>query len=398
MMAEACLQGIAQALTKLHLSKAEEAVAQALAEGIDTERILDKGVAPAFHTISCDIQDGKVFDAEVLVFARGVARVVRQTRLGTADGAKPTKGPRVLLGAEKLTMTNLHVYQGHVDRIVGLLTEAYGVSVLNLGVDLALDDFVDGARAHTPSMIIALTRAQGRLAELRNAVPDVPHVLTIPPHEGNPLILPSIDLVRILSEGFAMYRGRRAETVNSLAAHAVAPKPTAARATVVQDEYVRVRLPGNWRREDEGRRRFRSADGRERFTVGVPRWPADESTPTSFEEHGVLFQRFVEERLTKARKKGVVFGEPRFARSSSLFSFLRVTYDGTLASRSQRLFWLFLLLFPPGEHALVYTVSYNAVGFSADEFSSRREQILDSLFLHSRKIMTSDEKARERAP
>ena len=114
-------------------------VQQAIDEGIPADRILSEGLMAGMHIIGEQFKNNEIFVPEVLVSARAMnmgAKVLKPV-LAAEGGVKATG--RVCLGTIQGDLHDIG------KNLVRMMMESRGLEVIDLGVDVAPQTFVDAA-------------------------------------------------------------------------------------------------------------------------------------------------------------------------------------------------------------------------------------------------------------
>lgn len=125
---------------------AKTLVAAALKDGIPPAEILDKGLIEAMGQVGRLYRDGEFFVPEMLMAARAMKaglQVLRPQLVTT--GVKP-RGTIVLGTAEG----DLHDIGKN---LVGTMLEGAGLEVIDLGVDISSQAFVEAVMRHRPQLV-----------------------------------------------------------------------------------------------------------------------------------------------------------------------------------------------------------------------------------------------------
>jgi 5-methyltetrahydrofolate--homocysteine methyltransferase len=165
--------------------RARALVGEALDDGVDPLALLDEGLTPALRTVGDCWERGEVYLPEMILSAEAVktALAVLKPRLAARVGTGPG-GAVCVLGTVRGDIHDIG------KNIVGTLLEAFGFTVVDLGIDVPAERFVEavgtsGARLvglsalltstmpHMRTVIDAL-RDAGQRSGLRIAVGGAP--------------------------------------------------------------------------------------------------------------------------------------------------------------------------------------------------------------------------------
>jgi len=144
--------------------KIEEAVQEALAEGLDPNAILNDGMIAAMGVVGAKFQANEIFVPEMLVAAKTMKKgveVLKPHLAGDSVGALGT----YILGT---VAGDLHDIGKN---LVGLMIESAGFRVVDLGVDVPAEKFVEAANTEPNVKIVgASALLTTTMDSLRNTV------------------------------------------------------------------------------------------------------------------------------------------------------------------------------------------------------------------------------------
>lgn len=118
----------------------------ALKAGVDPEEVIQQGFIPAMEVVGDKFASGKIYVPEMLLAARAMKAAL--------DRVKP-----LLVGKEIKTLGKavIGTVQGDMHDIgknlVAMMLEGSGFEVIDLGVDVPPDEFIDAVRNHAPDLI-----------------------------------------------------------------------------------------------------------------------------------------------------------------------------------------------------------------------------------------------------
>ncbi len=125
-------------------------VQQALDEGIDPNVILNEGMIDAMSRVGEAFRDGKIFVPEMLIAAKAMQAGVATLKPALAAGGAVSRG-KIILGT---VAGDLHDIGKN---LVGMMLESAGFEVIDLGVDVADEKFLDTYNANPDTKIICLS-------------------------------------------------------------------------------------------------------------------------------------------------------------------------------------------------------------------------------------------------
>ncbi len=150
-------------LQKGRAPKVKELVAQALAEGISPQEILEDGLLSGMAVISEKFKKNEVFVPEVLVAARAMNAGVEIIRPHLIAAGIKNKG-KVVLGTVKGDLHDIG------KNIVRMMLEAKGLEVIDLGVDVSPASFAETAKESDADIICCSALLTTTMGEMKNVV------------------------------------------------------------------------------------------------------------------------------------------------------------------------------------------------------------------------------------
>lgn len=157
------LNEISEWLQKGRAPKVKAAVTKALEEGIPASEILEDGLLAGMDIIGQKFKNNEVFVPEVLVAARAMNRGVEILRPYLVEDGVETKGT-VILGTVKGDMHDIG------KNLVRMMMEGKGLEVIDIGVDVPTESFLDAAREHNAKLIRCSALLTTTMGEMKNVV------------------------------------------------------------------------------------------------------------------------------------------------------------------------------------------------------------------------------------
>lgn len=141
----------------------KQLVAQALEEGIAAQTILDEGLLDAMSVVGRKFKADEVFVPEVLVAARAMnwGLEILKPRL-TAEGFEP-KG-KAIIGTVKGDLHDIG------KNLVRMMIEGKSIEVIDLGVDVPMERFVEAAIEHKADIVCCSALLTTTMDELKHVV------------------------------------------------------------------------------------------------------------------------------------------------------------------------------------------------------------------------------------
>ncbi len=167
------LERIAMHLAEGHAAAVGALVAEVLDAGVDARRILEDGLIPGMAVVGRRFRDNEIFVPEVLVAARAMkAGLAHLEPIFAAAGIPPVG--TVVLGTVKGDIHDIG------KNLVAMMLRGAGFRVVDAGVDVASQAFVEAAAAHGAQLVglsalltTTMSRMPETIAALRQALPEV---------------------------------------------------------------------------------------------------------------------------------------------------------------------------------------------------------------------------------
>jgi 5-methyltetrahydrofolate--homocysteine methyltransferase len=140
------LTEVAQAVIDGSRERAAGLTQQALDEGADPTRILEQGLQAGMAEIGRRFREGECYVPEVLLAARAMHTGLDVLRPRLTQTGMPAIG-RVVIGT---VAGDLHDIGKN---LVGMMLEGAGFQVVDLGVDVSVEGFVEAVREHAPDIV-----------------------------------------------------------------------------------------------------------------------------------------------------------------------------------------------------------------------------------------------------
>jgi corrinoid protein of di/trimethylamine methyltransferase len=125
-------------------------VEEALAEGCDPVEILNVGMIEAMNVVGARFQKNEIFVPEMLVAAKAMKKGVEVLKPKLAAGGATSAG-KVVIGT---VAGDLHDIGKN---LVAMMIESAGFEVVDLGVDVPLDKFLEAAESDPAVNIVAVS-------------------------------------------------------------------------------------------------------------------------------------------------------------------------------------------------------------------------------------------------
>lgn len=140
------LSQIASAVAGGDWRRVESLVEEALEKAVPPQVVLDKGLLRGMDVVGARFASGEMYVPEVLMAARAMQTGMRVLRLRLVTGRIALAG-KIVLGT---VAGDLHDIGKN---LVAMVLEANGFEVVDLGVDVSPERFVEAVRAHRPDVL-----------------------------------------------------------------------------------------------------------------------------------------------------------------------------------------------------------------------------------------------------
>lgn len=155
--------------------KVKELVLQAIEEGLSPKEILEEGLLAGMSIVGEKFKNNEVFVPEVLIAARAMNTGTEVLKPYLAEAGVENKGTAVI-GTVKGDLHDIG------KNLVKMMLEGKGIKVIDLGVDVAADTFVQQAIENDAQVICCL-------AFLMQPLPQTPHLSFAPHHNKTDLLI-----------------------------------------------------------------------------------------------------------------------------------------------------------------------------------------------------------------
>jgi len=140
---------LSEIAVNLEAGDAEEVlnlVEQSLSAGISAEKILNEGLIHGMTIVGQKFKEGEIFIPEVLIAARAMTRSITHLEPLLAQSGVKAKG-KLLIGTVKDDLHDIG------KNLVAIMFKGAGFEVIDLGVNVSAERFVEEARKHQPDVI-----------------------------------------------------------------------------------------------------------------------------------------------------------------------------------------------------------------------------------------------------
>lgn len=153
-------------LQKGNAKEVKELVERALDQGVPAKTILEEGLLAGMSIIGEKFKKNEVFVPEVLIAARAMNAGTALLKPHLASDGVAARG-KVVIGTVKGDLHDIG------KNLVRMMMEGKGLEVIDLGVDVPADRFVEAVREHRPEILALsslLTTTMGEMKHVIDAV------------------------------------------------------------------------------------------------------------------------------------------------------------------------------------------------------------------------------------
>lgn len=157
------LKEISEFLQKGRSKDVERLVQEALDHGIDAEVILSDALLQGMNIIGVKFKNEEVFVPQVLVAARSMNKGVEILKPFLSSGEVSNKG-KVVLGTVKGDLHDIG------KNLVRIMLEGKGIEVIDLGIDVTPETFVEEAKKNQVDIICCSALLTTTMPEMKKVV------------------------------------------------------------------------------------------------------------------------------------------------------------------------------------------------------------------------------------
>lgn len=157
------VQEISQYLQQGRAKNVKELVQKALDEGIDAKTILNEGLLDGMSIIGEKFKNNEVYVPEVLIAARAMYAGMDILKPVLSSSGVESIG-KVVLGTVKGDLHDIG------KNLVKMMMEGRGLEVIDLGIDVPPEKFVEAAKEHDAQIIACSALLTTTMTEMKNVV------------------------------------------------------------------------------------------------------------------------------------------------------------------------------------------------------------------------------------
>jgi 5-methyltetrahydrofolate--homocysteine methyltransferase len=129
-----------------NLAKVKKQTQALIDAGVSPLEIINQGLIAGMTVVGARFKNGEMYVPEVLVAARSMAAGIELVKPLLTDQSMPSAG-KVLLGTVKGDLHDIG------KNLVGMMLESRGYTVINAGMDISPEKFVQEIREHKPDVL-----------------------------------------------------------------------------------------------------------------------------------------------------------------------------------------------------------------------------------------------------
>ncbi|MFA6729717.1 MAG: corrinoid protein [Eubacteriales bacterium] len=157
------LEELSRAVMRGNAETAESLTKEAIESGLKAEVILKDGLLASMAAVGVKFKNNEVFVPEVLVAARAMNRAMAVLK-PLLVGEKALSGGKVVIGTVKGDLHDIG------KNLVKIMFESKGISVVDLGVSVPAERFIEAAISERASIICCSALLTSTMYEMKNVV------------------------------------------------------------------------------------------------------------------------------------------------------------------------------------------------------------------------------------
>jgi len=152
-----------EALSQGKMDEAKKLTQDALDCGEPPERVLKEGLIAAMERIGVKFKNGEIYIPEVLIAARAMhaGMAILKPALSQSGGAMAAK---VVVGTVKGDLHDIG------KNLVAMMLEGGGFEVVDLGIDVPAEKFIEAIRNHKPQIVGMSALLTTTMREMKNTI------------------------------------------------------------------------------------------------------------------------------------------------------------------------------------------------------------------------------------
>lgn len=127
-------------------AKVKELTQELINSGVNPLEIINDGLIAGMSVVGVRFKSGEMFVPEVLMSAKSMTAGIDICKTLISETDMPTKG-KILLGTVKGDLHDIG------KNLVGMMLESGGFKVINIGIDVASEKFIEAVKEHNPDIV-----------------------------------------------------------------------------------------------------------------------------------------------------------------------------------------------------------------------------------------------------
>ncbi len=140
------LEELSKSVVAGNVAKVKKLTQQLIDEGVAPLDIINQGLINGMGIVGPRFKNGEMFVPEVIIAAKSMNAGIELVKPLIADGDMPSAG-KVLLGTVKGDLHDIG------KNLVGMMLESGGYTVINAGIDVAPEKFIELIKEHKPNVL-----------------------------------------------------------------------------------------------------------------------------------------------------------------------------------------------------------------------------------------------------
>ena len=160
------LNDLSQSVIDGDKNLAQDLVKKAMTENVPAERILKEGLIPAMTEVGKRFEGGEYFVPEMLISARAMQSGLSLLKPALVNAKVQAIG-KVVIGTVQGDLHDIG------KNLVAMMLEGAGFEVIDLGVDVSPEKYVQAVKEHHPDMVACsalLTTTMSRMKDIIDAL------------------------------------------------------------------------------------------------------------------------------------------------------------------------------------------------------------------------------------
>jgi len=157
------LTEVSELLQKGKANEVKESVQKGLDEGLTAKAILEEGLMPGMAIIGDKFKKNEIYVPEVLIAARAMNAGIEVLKPHMTGADIINKGT-VVIGTVKGDLHDIG------KNLVKIMMEGKGLNVVDLGIDVAPEKFVEAAKEHSADLVACSALLTTTMTEMENVV------------------------------------------------------------------------------------------------------------------------------------------------------------------------------------------------------------------------------------